>query len=539
MVTALVVAFGLLVTTAFVAEYRLARPLKEQVIRQYSSPPGEFDQPTTDIETSGTYDPFTASTSVEEWRREEMFNRFSLIQRYGHGPEIPPQVPYPRSEDVIRVGVAGDSYVYGAGTEDSNDRWVMLLEQELNRQVGRLAFEVVPITKLGSSSMDVADWVTQERVRRLGIDAFILTYGRNDYNPSYHESWICKQFNRCVDDGADPITTNPLNVFLVACLSGDKSPASWFIRNVLNPWFPNLSKSLIDRYCDPDSMAQELSMYAEGDILDDPENSPFWGNYIESMNRLSRNLGDMPKYALYTGASGSYEQGMVPAHIQLAKSGFEVLLMQNTVKLRRTMNSEKDLWVNPIDGHPNRMLASAYARDGAQVVLRDFANWSNVGGMSLQRPLVSNFLPVHLTASEPDPENMTVLLDPSNNMRFGWTSDGGRTYQSAPCTALGRPHARIMFDPYRSIADMSSSVRMTMQATEAATVILPITYTTEGTQQLGKPLQLNPGNSVVLPAGTAGVLLSGLRAGCTPNTDLHMTGFKVTFTKISENLNQD
>jgi len=529
MVTALMIGFSLLIVSAFVAESRLAKPLEEQAARLYTSPTGEFDQTGNVSDLDIGFDPIETSVSVDEWRRVDMFTKFSLNLRYGYGPEIAQQVKYPLSDDVIRVAVAGDSYVFGAGAEDSNSRWAMLLEQELNRQTGHLAFEVVPITKTASSSMDVADWVTPERISKLGIDAFILTYGRNDYSPSYHESWICKQFNRCVDDGYDPITTNPLNVFLVDCLKGDDSPTGWFIRNVLNPWFPNLSKSLIDRYCDPDTMSRELGAVPEGGILEDPDNSPYWPNYIESMDRLSRNIGAMPKYALYTGASGSYEQGMVPAHIQLAKSGFEVLLMQNTVQLRRTESSENDLWVNPIDGHPNRKLASAYARDGAQVIIRDFPNIANVQGMSKQRPVISNYLPVQLTISETDPKSMTIILDPRNNKKESWVSEGGRLFQSAPCASLGRPHARVMFDPYRSITAPHSTVTVTLHATEVATLVVPLSYAKDGSQILQQPLRMNPGDTVSLPSDTAGVLLAGLKNGCPKDNDIHMTGFKATF----------
>jgi len=533
MVSALMIGLSLLITTAFVAESRLARPLEDQAAGLYSSPAGEFEQIGSLSNSEVGYDPIETSVSVDEWRREDMFNKFSLNLRYGYGPEIAQQVKYPRNENVIRVAVAGDSYVFGAGAEDSNNRWAMLLEQELNRQSGRLAFEVVPITKTASSSMDVADWVTPERVKKLGIDAFILTYGRNDYSPSYHESWICKQFNRCVDDGYDPITTNPLNIFLVDCLKGDNSQAGWFIKNVLNPWFPNLSKSLIDRYCDPDKMSRELGTVPEGGILKNPESSPYWPNYIESMNRLSRNIGALPKYALYTGASGSYEKDMVPAHIQLAKSGFEVLLMQNTVQLRQTASSEKDLWVNPIDGHPNRKLASAYARDGAQVILRDFPNIKRVEVMSSQRPLISNYLPVQLTISVPNPKVMTVILDPRNNQKYSWNSDGERALQSAPCASLGRPHARVMFDAYRSLTEPNSTIAITLDAVEANTLVVPVVYAEDGSQILLQPLRVNPGEKVSLPIDTAGVLLAGVKSGCPKNNELHMTGFKVTFTTQS------
>jgi hypothetical protein len=220
---------------------------------------------------------------------------------------------------------------------------------------------------------------------------------------------------------------------------------------------------------------------------------------------------------------------MVPAHIQLAKSGFEVLLMQNTVQLRRTESSENDLWVNPIDGHPNRKLASAYARDGAQVIIRDFPNIANVQGMSKQRPVISNYLPVQLTISETDPKSMTIILDPRNNKKESWVSEGGRLFQSAPCASLGRPHARVMFDPYRSITAPHSTVTVTLHATEVATLVVPLSYAKDGSQILQQPLRMNPGDTVSLPSDTAGVLLAGLKNGCPKDNDLHMTGFKATF----------
>ena len=536
MVSALMLGITLLIATAFMVESQLAKPLANQAERLYTNLPGEYENTGTFTDSNVEFDPIETSDSVEEWRREDMYSKFYLSARYGHGPEIKQQVEYLKSNDVIRVAVAGDSYVYGAGAEDSNNRWGLLLEQELNRQSGRLAFEVILLTKNGSSSMDVADWVTPERISRLGIDAFIITYGRNDYSPSYHESWICKKFNRCVGDGYDPVTTNPLNIFLVDCLKGDDSPAGWFIKNILNPWFPNISKSLIDRYCDPDTMAREIGTVPEGGILKDPENSPYWPNYIESMNRLSHNIGKLPKYALYTGASGSYEEDMIPAHTQLAKSGFEVMRMPITIELQRSNNNNnkkdnnKNFWVNPIDGHPNRILASAYARDGAQVIIRDFPNIENVRGMSLQRPLISNYLPVQLTISDTDPKSMTVILDPRNNQKAFYTSDRAKTMQSAPCASLGRPHARIMFDAYRSLNKTESAVSITLHATEAPITVIPLSYAEDERQILLKSIRVKPGDTISLPMETDGVLITGAKSGCPIKGNLDMTGFKATFT---------
>lgn len=532
--SAFLVVFGLLTATAFVVEARLAKPLEVRVEQQFVNPTGDFSQSDANDDGVVDYDPVLPSVSVEEWDREQRFLDHAQNLRFGHGPEIRSQVAFQVGEDVIRVAVAGDSYVFGEAVEDTNNRWPQQLEYELNRAVGRIAFEVVPIARQGSSSMDVADWVTPERLQRLDIDAFVLTYGRNDYNPSYHESWICAKFNRCVVDGEDPITSNHLNSLLVACLRGDDSPAGWIIKNVLNPWFPNLSSSLIDRYCDPDKMSNKLMMVTEGEILQDPTGSPYWPNYIESMNRLGRNLGDIPKYALYSGASGAYEEDMVPAHSQITRSGFEMLPMQNTIQLRQLVDSDKDLWVNPVDGHPNKRLASAYGRDAAVAVLRDFPGGSGKGRAFEPRPLISNYLPVQLTLSKLDANTMTVLLDPKNNQEHMYGTVVSSVSQTAPCVSLGRPHARIMFDPYRLLVTPDAGLRMTLAATEAPALVVPVTYNDDDEQVFLEPVRVLSGTTIDLPSGTAGVLIGGVTAGCPTYQDLNMFGFKAVFTTVTK-----
>lgn len=492
------------------------------------------------------FDPVAPLRDTIFWGRE---NQALMIQnrlRQGWGPELPSQVTAStgsaagQDSDVIRVVVAGDSFVLGQGVEDLDMRWPTVLERQLNA-LGGAKFEVIPLARMPSSTMQIADWLSPERVAALRPDIVVFGYLRNDFFPTFEESRLCRIYGTCVADGQTPETWNPKNVPLVACLNGMDSLLGSVLRNLINPRYPHLGRWLTNRYCDPDRVNNREPALSEGIWLEEPAKNPHWSVFTESMRRLARNLDGVPVVVYDYDNTMSMYPGHAPVKDVFEANGFRVVPAANAAQLffdvRAAGVDISSLWINPADQHPGSRLTAAYAADVAPALYETLgiAPSSTASTYNPGRSLVSNFLPatMHLERDgdafvfEGGPLSDSFVRD---NF-FDWAKQGDeRNVMETSCATMGRPHARVMFDRY---LPSGSRVDVTLLDAEDAMVLVPVGYRADGTEQMGAPILVRPGSSTVVELGpvTSGFLLGTRHAGC-PDERIRLPYLKLRVEKI-------
>ncbi len=533
LIVALITLIGVVSTALIYVERDMAEEFRSKSLE--GSMPLRPETPQTrslgNAEQSTMFDPVSPSTLLPVWEQENRYLMHANSLRFGHGPELSEQVVTAlEKKEKITVVAAGDSYVWGQGSEDAASRWHQILEHDLNSRGGE-TFDVVPVTRLASSTMDIADWLSEERLSKLKTDAIVIMFGVNDYNPSYHESWICREFNTCIVDNQSPVSTNPLNRQLIECLKGDASPAGWFMRKFLNRYLPNVSRVLIERYCDPDRISAEMAIPQEGKVITDPVNSPYWEDFLKSLDRLKAAAGDRPIMIINSSASKRLDHNTGVSLVEFRKRGFEVITMNETIKLRESVSDDL-LAVNPNDGHPSRLLSAAYARDVARALREHFNNGQSSSTVSENNPVLSNFLPVQLRVSEPNPLRMVVANDGGEVRNARWSLVPSGLYQATPCARMGRPHARVMFDQEVASSKVSN-IGMKIESASQALVMVPVLFTEEGSESYGLPFTTKLGEHRSLPKGTAGVLIGVTKAGCPTNKNIDLPLFRISFERIS------
>jgi hypothetical protein len=484
-------------------------------------------------EPGDSFDPVVASDDLFTWDRENSFLMTQNSLRQGWGPELRSQTPETKvADDRIHVVVAGDSYVWGQGAEDLDMLWPRQLELELNRlQPDR--YRVTRLGRLPSSTMQVADWLHPERIAELDPDVIVFGYLNNDFFPTLEERSLCRRYATCTEDGEPPFAWNPRNGPLVACIRGDDSVLGKVFQRLVNPLFPYVGRWLINRYCDPDRAARNTDKIAEGIWMSDPAANPYWEHFTEATRRLATDVGTTP-IAVYVYDS-AFDDASLPKQRAVrdafTDAGMTVLQPIRVEELRSRTQDHTTHWINPGDSHPGMPLTRMFALDVAQYIRSLPLTRPNTPSTT-QRELLSNYLPATLTVDS-DVDSARIQGSPltdefvsANGMQ---TSVRGKPtpLQETPCARMGRPHVRLMFDPY---TPTGTKLRVSLGNTGGGLVAQTTGYDVDGNEVRGVARLVNPGSSFVIDVvdGVNGLLLGERRAGCpnerlqTPIFDLHI-----------------
>jgi hypothetical protein len=525
-----------------IVELQMSRGVKHPgKLTQIDPGPSDRDifASTTAVKADLAFDPVTEVVDPFLWQRENKFHMLDHAHRVGWGPDLVEQLPRPRPLDPVRVLVVGDSFVWGQGVEDLDERWDKVLQQELDLRSYRGAFEVIPIGRGAASTMNIAEWLTEERIAKHDPDAFVLGFITNDYWPTFTEQHFCKKLNLCAADGASPLADCGPRCDIAACLLGEGTPFGWMLRNVMNPAYPNVTSWLLKRYCDPDRIAARRGLLSERSFVDNPQETTYWPLFLEAVEHLGKVGGDMPRYLMHTRTRDFIVDALDPAEKVFMDNGFE-LIEENSSHDVISRYSAEQLSVNPADPHPNSLLTHAYAADTAKVLIERFAESLRPDHTSPKAaaPLVSNYSPSSLYTRNVTPTTTELTYDHDSVKRQGfWVAAevNGRTFpqQTAPCARMGRPHARVMLDRF---VGEGSVVRLSLRSSENM-VVLPVGTTRDGTPVTGTPFALPADGSrdLVVEPGIKGFLLGVTRDGCDPQGELFLPVFKLSMQLLPKN----
>jgi hypothetical protein len=449
--------------------------------------------------------------------------------RQGWGPELRSQVVESgTSDDKIHVVVAGDSYVWGQGAEDLDMLWPRQLEIELNR-LDPNRYRVTRLGRMPASTMQVADWLHPDRLAQLDPDVIVFGYLSNDFYPTLEERSLCRRYATCTADGEAPFAWNPRNGPLVACIRGDDSVLGKVFQRLVNPFFPYVGRWLINRYCDPDRAAQNTDKLAEGIWISNPAANPYWGHFTEATRRLAANA-DLVPTAVYV-YDGAFDDPKYPKHRAVrdvfTQAGMTVLQAVEVEKLRARTTDRTRHMINPGDSLPCMPLTRMFALDVANYI-RSLPLTRTGSPATPQRPLLSNYLPTTLSV-EYNGESVRIQGAPLPDELISATGmqtivrDRPTPLQETPCARMGRPHVRLMFDPY---TPSGSKLRVSLGTTGEALVAQTTGYDVDGNEVRGEARLISPGSSFVIDVvdGVNGLLLGERRGGC-PNERLQTPKF--------------
>jgi len=505
---------------AEVYESKLAASYANNFVKPADTPNFSDNSSISSIYNPESFDPVEPSTDSSVWDREVNYLQSQNILRYGWGPELSDQVERSYSGDEKTVIVVGDSFVWGQSVEDTDMRWDRRLEQELNK-LGNDRYRVVTLARLGASTMEESDWLTNERLAKIRPDAIVVGFLQNDMAPSYHEKEYCTQYGICIDDGEALAAGNPRNVSLLKCLLGNESIFGRVLRNHIMPRWPNIGRVMVKRWCDPDraESAEYANLFSQGRSISDPKREKSWPYFIKSVKSIKRVAGDTPIFMADTRNNLWGGKNVPAGNSAFSDAGFDLIEMLHT---RETVENTPtaQLFINPSDPHPGPALTIAYAKDTASAILRRLES-GEVVGSKVNKPvnLISNYLPAYLNVESMPTGEIEVVsapLDQKQSHYFGMWYDFGNEElgtMTAPCGRMGRPHARVMLD---SEIPSGSTVRLTLNASSESLVVQPVGYQDRSILTADTAFLIRVGEFIdyKMQDGITGFLIGGSKAGC-------------------------
>ena len=383
---------------------------------------------------------------------------------------------------------------------------------------------------MNSSHMNMADWLTEQKIREINPDIVVLTHHDNDTFPTYSEEALCEPLGTCMVQGQLPTQAHSAEQNRrVACIEGVSSLFSIVIKKV-SKIFPMVARKAINRYCNSYRFVEGDFRESELKMKQRPEESKYWPLYTSSVEKIGRVLADKSAYIF------SYAQLTTDRRItNLVRKKFESVGIESipgptTTELIMSKQTS-ELEVNPVNNHPSRMLASAYAHDVAAFLKSQAVKANNLiqekDPIKAADPLVSSYMPVGLLISKPDQYKMSVSVGLKSPANFPIIANGKKMH--APCAALGRPYARVMFDPRLTGIDKETQLSITLEAPKPL-IVIPIYYDDMNREVIGTPITVRDIIQTKLPKKVAGVMIASTKSGCKM-----FEWFTPTFTLIVEN----
>jgi hypothetical protein len=477
----------------------------------------------SDVDGSLRMVPAMQTEGPLQWHRENHYINYSNFLRRG-GDHILDDERYGSLEaGKVRVLAVGDSFLYGTGVSDKDMIWAERLEQKLNTVAGSERFDVQSIAMHGASTLEESEWLTNDLLEMVDPDLIVVGYVINDVIPSGQERQLCGSKIPC-----DVNTAEDLPQF-AACLNGEGGLFSRFAGTMLRPWFPTLTRSVLERFCDLGRIAAEEGVPTERGLQGAPEKSRFWPYFLKGVDRFGEIDLAVPVLVapLYTGDS-PLDRYIKPLEV-FTQRGAEQVAMTET--LRQLGSYEpKDLWVNPVDGHPGNVLSSAYAHDIAAHLISQRKDLfsdekTSTRGVSserssrnkTERKLLSSVLPNEVEVTRNEERLFTVRYQ--GGVRYPSPRNAGPSIpeQSAPCAVLNRPHMRLMLRPDLVGSSPTESLSLKMEG-----VFQPVDVFVTGYDGAGFPYVRTAGSLtqsaplvVKLQRGDSGLMFASVNSqGC-------------------------
>lgn len=468
------------------------------------------------------------------WSRENLFYWKQLFDRVGIGPDIGQQYATAKVSGSIRVLAISDSNLAGHGVADLETLWANRLETELNRRTSPGTFEVRVLAKGGASLMEYSEWVDTGIVESYDPDVVLVGYAENDPMPSGAEKALCGDKWICETGNARTFPAYR------ACMSGKGSPFATLIKTGLGSWFPQITDTLLTRYCDVTRLAGDVGALSEKLVITKPSANPYLKFFVDAAQNIRTTVGDRPLLLVRTISTSAKEKESRDYIDILRSAGFDVIDMPRTSKvLEQYRNNFEAMMVNPADSHPNALKTFAYASDVADKLLELFPNVQPTSARTqgldaTKTSLLSGYLPNELLIDGDVGTDFRMVLPPTSEMRVTESVDpsGVARIQSVPCAFTGRPHLRVIFD---TAGHDGVRIRVGLERSGS-----PLTFQTSGYDSAGQELRsqeqvIRPGGSVefTISDQTSNLLLGTLKAGCKLDQNITMDPTQIRITRIS------
>ena len=467
--------------------------------------------------------PFPAAEASISWQREGYFINLMNSGRRGFDHLLDNEVYGPDGSGRKRVLLIGDSFVYGTGVANPDDMLGQRLEDELNLIVGKNAFDVQTIGLHGASTVEESEWLTDELLSELDPDLIVVGLVPNDTIPSGRESAICGSDRFC----AQPITSTDIPEY-AACINGKIGFLPRLVRITYMPFFPLISETILSRYCDLGRIASESNTLSYAELIRDPESSPYWKYFLSALDRFASINRDIP--VTFSPLYDNYIA--LPERVLLVNSindlDLSVSEMPSSDEALRLALDSKNLWVNPVDAHPNRYLNELYAKDIASSLLAKYP-WIKdvVVAKDVIKPLVSAYLP--LGGFEKASDNLAFagvlttdgITSQKRNLQDGTLA----AVQKTPCANLGSAHGALYL---RSGLPEAQRLELRLLSTSTALGIVDI-YTMSvdrNSKSINRKVgEVRPGETVFfnLEVGERSILLAPRVGGACDDPNVELT----------------
>lgn len=460
---------------------------------------------------------FNASDKSTDWERENKYLDESTFFHGGYGPDLSTQHPKLQNDSKINILLVGDSFVYGEAIENTEIRWERMMQYYLDKmsigKYNKKIFNVIPIGRGSSSFNNYMEWVTEERIEKYDADAVVFQFLGNDDYPSFTEKKFCRELNTCTEENQPNYygDCGP-RCLLAACLLGESSFFGTFLKNYINPYFPNTGRVILERYCDPDKINQRLGLYSEGNYLNDRESSPYFQYFKDNVNNFSKiNSNSTIPFFVYQPSNefnfaqeglmdiSQFNNLTIPSIKVLLENKFQIIEREELYKFYinsiESGRAPETLYLNPLDKHPNGLLTSKYGMDTANKIFAYFENKKTFTSNFLSKfesykPefQISNYLPQSNYLSS-DGNKYTFTHNTLNFERntpgyypfskeINISSGQFKKGQYFPCARVNHPHSRHIFT--RDISDLAGEDIKITSVSDKDLHLLPIGIDTDG-----------------------------------------------------------
>jgi hypothetical protein len=501
----------------------------------------EVDPPRNQVRTNTSVETvFELPDDVEIWHRDNAYMVKQLEFSTGSTKSRENSVPSPEDDeaDAFKVLVVGDSFVWGWGFYDTDRVWHQVLSSKLSEKFGPGAYRIESVGHQGTSMISYSEYLSAEEIKKHDPDLIVLGFLPNDWQADGSEKRICRGKSGTGNSAENACElgawyTRPE---YVKCLEGRSNIIGATLRRVVKPFFPRAANSLIERLCDPKSYPDDV--YSPNELREmgkDPENSPYWQMYLDSIRAIRSNAGNVPVVALPTSTN---EYIVNPVVYEALNAGGIKVVQTPVTKAVLTgdgSREQKGLWINPADPHPNPELHYAYGTDIFTYISGKYPKKGTRSGY--QMSLFSNFSPSSMKfVPALDGTAVSFGHDPGSWAALRQTvRNDYRTVptppQVVPCAPYGRPHARFVFNPDVLTSAFTATITLDGRSDETL-VYSTVSYGSNGQETFSRPVPFKPGESfnVTFDTRTTSFVVGSASSGCPVNKPINLPAFDLSVT---------
>ena len=475
---------------------------------------------------------------VEIWHRDNAYMAKQLESPTGFTKDRENSVSSPEDNEseAFKILIVGDSFVWGWGFYDTDRVWHQILNSKLSDKFGAGSYQIEAVAHQGTSMISYSEYLTVDEIKKHDPDLIVIGFLPNDWQADGSEKRICRGKTGTGNsvESACKLGAWYTRPEYVKCLEGRSNFIGATLRRVVKPFFPRAANSLIERLCDPKSFPDDI--YSPNELREmgnDPEQSPYWQMYLDSISAIRSNAGIVPVVALPTSTNEYISNPVV--YKALKSGGIKVIQTPATIALLSGDRSrgQKMLWINPADPHPNPELHYAYGTDIFNYISTTYPNKAKRSHYSMS--LLSNFSPSSMNLSvSTDSQDVSFGHDPSSWASMRQTvSNDYRTVptppQVVPCAPYGRPHARFVFNP--DVLATAFTAKITLDdAYDTTLVFSTVSYGSNGQEIFSRPVPFKPGQTfnTRFDRSTTSFVVGSAATGCPVGKTINLSAFDLS-----------